>query len=49
MELEREAASLALATGMVADTTGSLTASLLLPAICYAVIATVGWYARKPA
>ena len=38
-----------LATGMVADATGSLAAALLLPAACYAVIAGFGWYARHPA
>lgn len=38
-----------LATGMIADATGSLAASLLLPAACYAVIAGFGWYARRPA
>jgi FHS family L-fucose permease-like MFS transporter len=37
-----------LATGLIADTTGSLTASLALPAACYAVIAGFGWYARRP-
>lgn len=38
-----------LATGMLADLTGSLTASLALPALCYAVIAGFGWSARRPA
>jgi MFS transporter, FHS family, L-fucose permease len=38
-----------LLTGMIADVTGSLTASLILPAICYAIIASFGIYARKPA
>jgi MFS transporter, FHS family, L-fucose permease len=38
-----------LLTGMIADVTGSLTASLILPAICYAIIAYFGIYARKPA
>jgi FHS family L-fucose permease-like MFS transporter len=37
-----------LATGAMADATGSLTASLALPALCYAVIATFGWFARRP-
>ena len=37
-----------LATGLIADATGSLTASLVLPAACYAVIAAFGWYARRP-
>jgi FHS family L-fucose permease-like MFS transporter len=38
-----------LLTGVIADTTGSLAAGLALPAICYAVIAGFGWYARRPA
>ncbi len=38
-----------LATGLIADATGSLATSLLVPALCYAVIAGFGWYARKPA
>lgn len=38
-----------LLTGVIADTTGSLAASLVLPALCYAVIAGFGWYARRPA
>lgn len=38
-----------LATGALADMTGSLTAGLLLPALCYGVIALFGWYARRPA
>lgn len=38
-----------LATGMIADLSGSLTASLTLPALCYAVIGYFGWYARRPA
>lgn len=38
-----------LATGMVADLTGSLGMALLLPALCYAVIASFGFYARRPA
>ena len=36
-------------TGMIADITGSLGMSFILPAICYAVIAGFGWYARRPA
>ena len=36
-----------LATGALADLSGSLTASLLLPALCYAVIASFGWFARR--
>jgi FHS family L-fucose permease-like MFS transporter len=38
-----------LLTGMLADASGSLTFSLTLPALCYAVIAAYGWYARHPA
>ena len=38
-----------LATGVIADATGSLSGSLVLPALCYAVIAGFGWYARRPA
>ena len=38
-----------LLTGMIADLTGSLAMSLMLPALCYAVIALFGWYARRPA
>ncbi|MEY4720494.1 MAG: hypothetical protein RIQ46_219 [Pseudomonadota bacterium] len=38
-----------LVTGVIADATGSLAASLILPALCYAVIAGFGWYARRPA
>lgn len=38
-----------LGTGLIADFTGSLAASLLLPALCYAVIAGFGWFARRPA
>ncbi|WP_226016789.1 sugar MFS transporter [Novosphingobium sp. FKTRR1] len=37
-----------LLTGSLADVTGSLTLSLVLPAICYAVIAAFGFYARRP-
>jgi FHS family L-fucose permease-like MFS transporter len=36
-----------LATGMLADVTGSLAAALLLPALCYAVIAGYGIYCRR--
>lgn len=36
-------------TGIIADLTGSLTTSLILPALCYALIAGFGWYARRPA
>jgi MFS transporter, FHS family, L-fucose permease len=38
-----------LLTGIIADATGSLTTSLILPALCYAVIAGFGWFARRPA
>jgi FHS family L-fucose permease-like MFS transporter len=38
-----------LLTGIAADTTGSLAVALLLPALCYAVIAAFGIYARRPA
>jgi FHS family L-fucose permease-like MFS transporter len=38
-----------LLTGIVADLSGSLAAALVLPALCYAVIAGFGFYARKPA
>jgi FHS family L-fucose permease-like MFS transporter len=36
-------------TGQLADSSGSLGFALLLPAICYAVIAGFGVYARRPA
>jgi FHS family L-fucose permease-like MFS transporter len=36
-------------TGHLADVSGSLAFALTVPAICYAVIATYGWYARRPA
>jgi len=38
-----------LLTGVIADATGSLAVSLALPAVCYALIAAFGWYARRPA
>jgi FHS family L-fucose permease-like MFS transporter len=38
-----------LATGALADTTGSLAIALILPAVCYAIIAGFGIYARRPA
>ena len=38
-----------LATGAIADLTGSLSTALLLPALCYAVIAAFGIYAKRPA
>jgi len=37
-----------LATGALADATGSLALALILPATCYAVIAAYGYYARRP-
>ena len=38
-----------LITGMIADATGSLAISFLLPAACYAIIAGFGFFARRPA
>lgn len=38
-----------LATGALADLTGSLALALILPAVCYAIIAAFGIYARRPA
>jgi len=38
-----------LATGAIADATGQLGLALLLPALCYAVIAGYGYYARAQA
>jgi MFS transporter, FHS family, L-fucose permease len=38
-----------LLTGVIADVTGSLALALVLPALCYAVIAAFGVYARRPA
>ncbi len=38
-----------LLTGVVADATGSLATALILPAICYAIIAGFGIFARRPA
>ena len=38
-----------LLTGMIADASGSLATALLLPALCYAIIAGFGIYARRPA
>jgi FHS family L-fucose permease-like MFS transporter len=38
-----------LLTGMIADATHSLALALVLPALCYAIIAGFGWYARRPA
>jgi FHS family L-fucose permease-like MFS transporter len=37
------------ATGFLADTTGSLALALILPAVCYAIITAFGIYARNPA
>jgi len=36
-------------TGHLADVSGSLSLALALPAVCYAVIACFGWYARRRA
>jgi FHS family L-fucose permease-like MFS transporter len=36
-------------TGHLADVTGSLALALALPALCYAVVAAFGIYARRPA
>ena len=36
-------------TGRLADLSGSLSVSLALPALCYAIIAGFGLYARRPA
>lgn len=38
-----------LVTGALADLTGSLALAFTLPALCYAVIAAFGFYARRPA
>ena len=38
-----------LATGALADLTNSLALALTLPGLCYAVIASFGYYARRPA
>ena len=38
-----------LLTGIIADVTGSLATALVLPMICYAIIAGFGIYARRPA
>ena len=38
-----------LLTGGIADLTGSLAVSLTLPAVCYAIIAGYGVFARHPA
>ncbi len=38
-----------LITGMIADATGSLAMAFILPAVCYAIIAGFGIFARRPA
>ena len=38
-----------LITGMIADASGSLSTALILPALCYAIIAGFGIFARQPA
>ena len=38
-----------LATGALADASGSLAAAMILPALCYGVILFYGLYARRPA
>ncbi len=38
-----------LLTGMLADASGSLAIALILPAVCYAIIAGFGIFARRPA
>ncbi len=38
-----------LATGLIADVSGSLAIAMTLPALCYATIAGFGLYARNPA
>ena len=38
-----------LLTGMLADASGSLATAMILPAVCYAIIAGFGIFARKPA
>ncbi|HTI30520.1 MAG TPA: sugar MFS transporter [Sphingomonas sp.] len=42
-------AVLPLATGRLADVSGSLAFALIIPATCYAIIAAYGVYARRPA
>ncbi|EGD60393.1 glucose/galactose transporter [Novosphingobium nitrogenifigens DSM 19370] len=37
-----------LLTGAIADTTGSLATALIVPALCYGMIAAFGVYARRP-
>lgn len=36
-------------TGHIADLSGSLALAMGIPALCYALIAAFGWYARRPA
>jgi MFS transporter, FHS family, L-fucose permease len=38
-----------LLTGAIADISGSLAVALVLPALCYAIIAGFGYFARRPA
>ncbi|APG62690.1 glucose/galactose MFS transporter [Sphingorhabdus lutea] len=38
-----------LLTGVIADWSGSLSIAFILPALCYAIIAYFGFYARRPA
>jgi FHS family L-fucose permease-like MFS transporter len=38
-----------LITGMIADASGSLSFAFILPAVCYAIIAGFGLFARRPA
>ena len=38
-----------LLTGMIVDASGSLALGLALPAACYAVIASFGWFTARPA
>ena len=38
-----------LLTGVIADVSASLAVALVLPALCYAIIAAFGLYARRPA
>ncbi|HWU04271.1 MAG TPA: glucose/galactose MFS transporter, partial [Novosphingobium sp.] len=35
-------------TGKLADVSGSLALSLVVPAVCYVIIAGFGLYARRP-
>jgi MFS transporter, FHS family, L-fucose permease len=38
-----------LLTGMLADASGSLATAMILPGLCYAIIAAFGIFARRPA